>query len=457
MVFHPSATPTVGAELELMLLDPDSGDLAPGAVRLLQTCAEESIDNVSAELMQSMIELKTGVCGNVADVRDQLVGRLRRIRNIARSMGYQLAMSGTHPFHRPSNSAVSPSERYERLVDRLAYLIHQRVVFGLHIHVGLPSGDMALGVMNQLVQYLPHLLALSASSPFWQGVDTGLASCRTALYRTLPHSGVPRYFPRWKNFRSYFRVMRECGAIQSMKDIYWDIRPRPEFGTIELRVCDMPATLHTTFALVALVRSLAIASQRLLEERPQLQRGDIRRHWIAVENKWLATRYGLDAIYIRTPAGKRRPLRQDLSDLLDRLMPIARESGDDAFLSTLLPLDQFESGAERQRRIFRETGNARPLIDDLVASLSAELDAGTSPGSPSSATGATRAGNRIGGNGPQTSQTLHIPNQPAATPLASTPPTAGEFNRSVAVDLPGSFLLRMPSDIDQRITLAVKG
>jgi carboxylate-amine ligase len=456
MVFHPSSTPTVGAELELMLLDPDSGDLAPGAVRLLKACAEESIENVSAELMQSMIEVKTGVCGKVTDVRDQLVGRLRRIRNIARSMGYQLGMSGTHPFHRPSNSAVSPSERYERLVDRLAYLIHQRVVFGLHVHIGVPSGDLALGVMNQFVQYLPHLLALSASSPFWQGVDTGLASCRTALYRTLPHSGVPRYFPRWKNFRAYFRVMRECGAIQSMKDIYWDLRPRPEFGTIELRVCDMPGTLQTTYALIALVRSLAIASQRLLEERPQMQRGDIRRHWIAVENKWLATRHGLEAIYIRTPAGKRRPLRQDLGELLNRLMPIARESGDDVFLAKLLPLDQFESGAERQRRIYRESGNARPLVEDLVASLSAELDPGTASASPTAAVVAPSSDNRSGGNSPHTGAAPHV-NQPAATPRASTPPTAGEINCSSPVDLPGSFLLRTPSDVDQRAMLAVKG
>src|SRR4029077_19792059 len=200
------------------------------------------------------------------------------------------------------------------------------------------------------------LLAVSASSPFWQGVDTGLASCRTALYRTLPHAGVPRYFPRWKDFRAYFRVMRDCGAIQSMKDIYWDIRPRPDFGTIELRVCDMPATLETTFALVALVRSLATASQRLLEEHPRLQRGDIRRHWIAVENKWLATRYGLEAMYIRTPAGKRRPLVKDLSALIDRSVPIAKEFGDDKYLASLQPVGKIETGSERQRKHYRETG-----------------------------------------------------------------------------------------------------
>jgi carboxylate-amine ligase len=376
-------------------------------------------------------------------------------------MGYELAMSGTHPFHRPSNSAVSPSERYERLVERLAYLIHQRVVFGLHVHVGMPNGDMALGVMNQFVQYLPHLLAVSASSPFWQGVDTGLASCRTALFRTLPHAGVPRYFPRWKNFRSYFRVMRECGAIQSMKDVYWDIRPRPEFGTIELRVCDMPATFHTTFALVAFVRSLAIASQRLLEERPQMQRGDIRRHWIAVENKWLATRYGLEAIYIRTPAGKRRPLKQDLTELLNRLMAIAGETGDDVFLSTLLPLDKFEPDADRQRRLYRESGNARTLVDDMIARLSAELETGTAGGVPSSAAGASTASNRAGGSvsgtKTHTDSAAHIFDQPAATPRASIPPTAGQFTRSEAVDLPGNFLFQPPSGVDQRLTLAVRG
>jgi carboxylate-amine ligase len=334
-------------------------------------------------------------------------------------------------------------------------------VFGLHIHVGVPNGDMALGVMNQLVHYLPHLLAVSASSPFWQGVDTGLASCRTALYCTLPHAGVPRYFPRWKDFRAYFRVMRDCGAIQSMKDIYWDIRPRPEFGTIELRVCDMPATLQTTFALVALVRSLVIASQQLLEELPQMRRGDIRRHWIAVENKWLATRYGMEAMYIRTPAGKRRPLKQDLNELLNRLLPIARETGDHIFLASLLPLDRLESGADRQRRLCRESGNARPLVDDMVASLSAELDAGTA-GSQTSPASAETAADQTGGNVANSNSAPAHPaqrvfNQPAATPRASAPPSAGASNRCAPIDLPGYHLIRPPSAVDWQRPLAARG
>lgn len=383
LAFRASPETTLGVELELQILDRETGDLAPGAVRILKACAEESIPAATAELMQSMLEVKTGECRNVAEVRDELLPMLRRVRNIARSMGYELGMAGTHPFHRTGNSVVSPAERYERIQDRLAWMIHQRVVFGLHVHVGVPSGDMAIGVINVLVQHLPHLLAVSASSPFWQGIDTGLASCRTALYRSLPHAGVPRYFAKWKDFRTFCRVMRDCKAIQTPKDIYWDIRPRPEFGTIEFRVCDQPQTLAATLSLVALIRSLVIATQRLLEERPHLRRGDMRRHWIAVENKWLATRYGLGAMYIRTPGGKRRPLAHDLAEVIERLSPIARESGDYPFLATLRPVDKLESGADRQRRLYRETGDWKVLIDDMTSRLSQELEAAAGPARPS--------------------------------------------------------------------------
>src|SRR5207248_1706942 len=191
-------------------------------------------------------------------------------------------------------------------------------------------------------------LALPANSPFWQGIDTGMASTRSTLFRLTPHAALPHYFPGWKEFCTYVEVMRACEAIQSTKDIYWDIRPRPQTGTIEFRVCDMPATLGQVFALAALVRSLVIATQRLLEDKPRLQRGDLRRYWIAVENKWLASRYGLKAQCIRTPGGRRQPLARDLEKLFDRLAPIAKEAGDGTFLDSLQPLDRFELGAERQ-------------------------------------------------------------------------------------------------------------
>lgn len=374
LAFHGSAAPSLGVELELQILDRESGDLTPGAVRILKLCEEEKVEGVSAELMQSMFEIKTGVCQNVHEVREQLLPRLRKARTLAASLGYELALGGTHPFHRASTSAVFPAERYERIMERLAWLTYQRVVFGLHVHVGVPDGDSAVAVSGLMVKYLPHLLAISANSPFWQGVDTGLASGRAALYALLPHSGVPPHFRKWKEFRTYCQVMRDSKAIASFKDIYWDIRPRPDFGTIEFRICDMPPTLELTLAIVALTRSLVVASLNLLKERPAVQRGDARRHWIAGENKWLATRYGLGAMYIRTPGGKRRPLKKDLAELVERIMPIAKAHGDESFLGPLQDLDKFESGADAARILFRQTGNWKSLTDSTIRRLTDELE-----------------------------------------------------------------------------------
>lgn len=373
LLFLASTENTLGVELELQIIDPQTGDLAPGAVRILKVCEQEGITGVTAELMQSMIEVKTGVCRNVAEVQQGLLPPLRRLRNVTTSLGYRLALGATHPFNRGLSGVIFPADRYERIEDRLAWLTYQRVVFGLHVHVGMPSGDMAMGVISMLVQYLPHMLALSASSPFWHGMDTGLASCRSALYRMLPHAGVPRYFRNWKEFRGFYRVMRDCRAIQSPKDIYWDIRPCPSLGTVEIRVCDMPLTLETTFGLVALIHCLVINTQRLITERPQLIRGDMRRHWVAIENKWLATRYGSQAMYIRSPSGKRRPLINDISELIERLIPVADEVGDGPFLRALRPGEKYESGAERQRRLYRETGNWQTLIDEMTQRWVGEL------------------------------------------------------------------------------------
>jgi len=374
--FQPSAGNTIGVELELQILDPTTGDLAPGSVRILKACEQEKLDHVTAEFMQSMIEVKTGVCQNVVEARDQLLPTLRKLRNISHSLGFQLAIGGTHPFNRGTSAAVFPAERYEKIQDRLAWLAYQRMVFGLHVHVGMPSGDMAMGVISMLVRYLPHLLAASASSPFWHGEDTGLASSRAALYRMLPHSGVPMYFYNWKEFRNFYRVMKDTGAIRSSKDIYWDIRPCPSFGTIEFRVCDMPLTLAGVFGITALIHCLTISAQRLLEERPLLRRGDVRRHWMAVENLWLATRHGLKGMHIRTPSGKKRLLAQDLTELIDRMMPIAEETGEAAFLKALRPSDPPETGADRLRRLFRETGDWKAVTNDMTQRFQKELQTG---------------------------------------------------------------------------------
>jgi carboxylate-amine ligase len=241
------------------------------------------------------------------------------------------------------------------------------------VHIGVSSGDEAIDLMNILSRYLPHLLALSANSPFWQSVDTGFASTRAVLYALVSHSGVPPQFEGWKEFVAYDQIMRNCKALESFKGIKWDIRPRPDFGTIEFRICDTPATIETAVALAAMIRTLVIASKRLLAENPQAARSDRRLEWINGESKWLAARYGLEAIYIRAFGGKRRALVQEAAELIERLVPIARESGDHAPLMKILPLDTFETGADRQRRLYRKNGDWQSLIQDAIARLGEEL------------------------------------------------------------------------------------
>lgn len=374
LTFNRSESPTIGVEIELPIIDRDSKELAPGSPRILAACKEEGIEGVSAELMQSMIELQTGVCENVRDAHQQLLPKLRRVRNLANSTGYDLALLASHPSAKPNEHVLFNDEHYHRAHGRLAWLIYHRVTFGLHVHFGVRSGDEAIGLINLLVQHLPHLIGASGNSPFWQGVDTGLTSARCALYNLITHAGVPQYFSNWGDFRDYIKTMQEAKALKSVTSIKWDIRPRPDLGTIEIRVCDTPKSLRHLFGLVALIRTLCIAGQRLLEERPRAGRGDIRRQWIAGENRWLASRHGLEAIYISTPRGKRTQLRNDLAELVERLSPIAAETGDLNYLNYLKPVDKLECGAELQRKLYRDSGKWQSIVEHGIVQLNRDIE-----------------------------------------------------------------------------------
>lgn len=372
--FNSSPEPTVGVELELQIIDRETRDLGPGAMRLLQACEEEQIPGVTAELLQSMVEIKSEVCRDVNQLQAELGPQLLRLRTLANSIGYDLAMGGTHPFNRPETNAIFPKERYQRVHARMAWMASQIVVFGLHVHVGVPSGDMAVRLINKLVQYVPHLLALSANSPFWRGVDTGMASVRASLFRLAPHVSLPHHFPNWKEFTRYVEVMRRCGAVHNTKDVYWDIRPRPAQGTIEFRICDMPASFGHVLAITSIIRNMVIGTQRMLQEKEDQQMEDLHSYWIAAENKWLAARFGLEAQCIRTPRSKLHSLADDIKRLLGLVRPIAKESGEEAFLDPILPMAEFETGSERQRRVYRESGNWSAVVEDMKDRWAKELE-----------------------------------------------------------------------------------
>jgi len=371
--FKGSTAGTIGVEVELQVLDHQTGDLAPGAQRILDACAGEKIEGVSGEFLLSMLEVRTGVCDNVGQVRDTLAPLIQRVRHIARSVGFDVGFGGTHPFGRPAMSAVSPSERYQRIQKRQAFMAYQEAVYGLHVHVGVPSGDAAIGVINLLVPYLPHLLAASANSPFWQGIDTGFASARVRMFKPSGLAGMPLHLTSWKEFGEFCQVLNGAELIEATKDIYWDIRPRPGFGTIEFRIFDVPGRFSEMLGIVALVRAMVMNALQTLEKNPQLLRGDRQAHWLAAENRWLASRYGMQTELIREPGMKRVSIAEDLKELIERLTPVSDKLEDARFLRPLQDVDHLETGTERQRRTYRDTGNWRSVLDGMIHGWIEEL------------------------------------------------------------------------------------
>lgn len=363
--FSGSVPGTVGVEVELQVLDHQTGDLAPGAQRILDTCLEEKIEGVSGEFLLSMLEVRTSVCGSVAEVRDELVPLIQRVRHIASSVGFDIGFGGTHPFGRPAMSAVSPGDRYQRIQKRQAFMAYQEAVYGLHVHVGVPNAEMAIGVINNLVAYLPHLLALSANSPFWQGIDTGFASARLRMFRPSGNSGLPLHLESWQDFTEFCQVQHAAELIDATKDIYWDIRPRPGFGTIEFRIFDVPGRFSEMLGIVTLVRAMVLDSLKSLENNPALMRGNRHTHWLAAENRWLASRYGLQTEIVREPGQGRITLADDIGGLMERLAPAIAGSEDRSFIHAIEGIQQSDTGTERQRQVYRETGSWRAVVEAM--------------------------------------------------------------------------------------------
>jgi carboxylate-amine ligase len=237
--FNPTQAMTLGVEIEIQIVDAATLDLAPGAPIILEALRGADL-HIKPELYQSMIEINTGICVDVPQVRDDLTRALAVLRATCEPLGFDLVSAGTHPFALYGESVMFPSERYRNLIDRNRWLTQRLLSFGLHVHVGMRDGEHAMAMMNAMLNYLPHLLALSASSPYWQGRDTGLASSRITLFEALPTAGHPCTMESWDAFEAVYRAMVRSRAITSIKDIWWDIRPHHDFGTVESRICVVP-------------------------------------------------------------------------------------------------------------------------------------------------------------------------------------------------------------------------
>ncbi|HEU5047321.1 MAG TPA: YbdK family carboxylate-amine ligase [Rickettsiales bacterium] len=348
---------TLGVEIELQLIDPQTCNLAQRAEELLK--ASSHLKNVKPELHLSTVEINTDICANVQDVERDLRATMDGLDIITDQLGIELAATAVHPIAKYSDSIIFPNERYLDLIDRNQWLTRRLNIFGVHVHIGMRSGDESIYFNNFFINFLPHLLALSASSPFWQGADTGLSSCRATAYEALPTAGQPYPVRNWKDFENLYETLKKCGSIKQLKDLWWDLRPSPGYGTLELRISDGCSTLYETLAIVAFIHSLA---HWFADHGSWYEFGHYPPVWILRENKWRAMRHGLDAELVMNIDGKTRPMREDIREWVEKLKPYAKKLGYQEYLADLLMLVERGPSADRQRAVFKQTGKLEDVV-----------------------------------------------------------------------------------------------
>ncbi|MFN3596295.1 MAG: glutamate--cysteine ligase [Rubricoccaceae bacterium] len=363
--FNGCPSPTLGVELEVQVLDPVTCNLKSGSCAILEHFGHGH-PRIKQELTQSTIELITGICGSVAEAREDLGGTLRELYDVSDELGLMFASAGTHPFAQWRDQKIYPNDRYQHLVDRIQWPARRLLIYGLHVHVGVSSGEKAIAVSNALTTYLPHLLALSASSPFIDFEDTGLASARSKIFEGMPTAGLPYRLSNYGEFQGFINTLVRAGAIETIREIWWDIRPHPGFGTLEIRICDAPSTLGELASLTALVQALVVAlGDRYEAGLPN----PILHAWVVRENKWRAARHGLDADAIISNDGDHAPLRQLIPELVAQLEPVAERLGCLEELRGVYAILEGGASYERQRARF----DASRRLPDVVAMLAAEL------------------------------------------------------------------------------------
>jgi|SRR5690242_910387 glutamate---cysteine ligase / carboxylate-amine ligase len=362
---------TVGVEEEYMLLDPSTLELVSGVEPLLEEAAQsEFSDRLKPELMQCVLESGTIPCETIGDVSTDL----RRVRGWiaerAVAHGMRLGAAGTHPFSLFERQKITARDRYRALVEMLQYIARRELVFGMHVHVAVPSPEACLAVMEGVLIELPVLLALSTNSPFWRGEATGLQSTRAQIFASFPRSGLPPRFESYQDYADAVGFMEATGAIADYTHLWWDVRPHPRFGTLEIRVMDVQTRVEDTVALAAYVQCLVKHLVDQLESgRPVLSY----HRMLLSENKWLAARYGLEAPLMDLAAGRRvkLPARTLARRRLRELKPIARELGCQDALARIEWILDNGTGADRQLQVWNANRDLVEVADEIAKAAAA--------------------------------------------------------------------------------------
>lgn len=375
---------TLGIEEEFQIVDPETRELRSHVVEFLEEGRMLLGEQIKPEMIQSQIEVGTGVCKNIQEARADITRLRSIISSLAQKNGLKIVAASTHPISRWQDQKIFDDVRYELLIEELQTVARSLLIFGLHVHVGIADRERQIHIMNASRYFLPHVLALTTSSPFWMGHNTGLKSYRSEIFKKFPRTDIPDHFDSYGAFQRYVELLVKTGCINDGKKIWWDCRPHPYFPTLEFRICDIPTRVDDTIAIAALFQAIVAKLTRLMEKNLGFR---LYRRMLIQENKWRAVRYGLDGKMIDFGKQKEVPTRDLVRELLDFVDDVLDDLGSRKEVEHIHTILERGTSADEQLRVYNETNDLKAVVDRLME-LTVEnvpREIGISVGQPSMA------------------------------------------------------------------------
>src|SRR6267154_4538837 len=354
---------TLGIEEEFQIVDPQTRELRSHVVEFLDEGRMLLGEQIKPEMIQSQIEVGTGVCKNIQEARADITRLRAIISSLAQKNGLKIAAASTHPISRWQDQEIFDDERYELLIEELQTVARSLLIFGLHVHVGIADRERQIHIMNASRYFLPHVLALTTSSPFWMGHNTGLKSYRSEIFKQFPRTDIPDHFDSYPGFQRYVELLVKTGCINDGKKIWWDCRPHPVFPTLEFRICDIPTRVDDTVAIAALFQAIVAKLTRLMEKNLGFR---LYRRMLIQENKWRAVRWGLEGKMIDFGKQKEVPTRDLVLELLDFVDDVLDDLGSRKEIEHIHTILDRGTSAEEQLRVYNETNDLKAVVDRLM-------------------------------------------------------------------------------------------
>lgn len=354
---------TLGVEEEYMVVDPVTRELTSHDQKIVELASQIIKDSVKAEMHQAVVEVGTGICRDVGEAYEEIRGLRKLVGEVASSLNLRIGAAGTHPFSHWSKQLITPNPRYDEIVQEMQEAARSNLIFGLHVHVGLEDKNMAIHIQNTVRYFLPHVYALSCNSPFWEGRNTGFKSFRTKVFDKFPRTGIPDHFNGWDDFKNYVNLLIKTNCIDNAKKIWWDVRVHPFFDTIEFRICDVPMRIEETIAITAVFQALVV---KLYKLRLQNMSFIMYTRALINENKWRASRYGLDGRMIDFGKQVELDTRVLILELLDFIDDVVDELGSRDAINYIHTILEGGTGADRQLAVFHETGSLEKVVDYIL-------------------------------------------------------------------------------------------